>query len=100
MTYQEAIEQVETMQGRVAYKERQIQRLINQYGQGVRPSWVSTDLAIYSQQMQEYAKDLSYAEYIVAHYEAAQDALAEQAEENHRAQWSADVKANLNLEGK
>ena len=100
MTYQEALEQVEAMQGRVAYKERQIQSLINQYGQGVRPSWVSTDLAIYSQQMQEYAKDLSYAEYVVAHYEAAQDALAEQAEENHRAQWSADVKANLNLEGK
>jgi hypothetical protein len=78
MTYQEALEQVETMQGRVAYKERQINRLINQYGQGVRPSWVSTDLAIYSQQMQEYAKDLSYAEYVVAHYEAKQDALAEQ----------------------
>ena len=81
MTYNEALEQVETMQGRVAYKERQINRLINQYGQGVRPSWVSTDLAIYTQQMQEYAKDLSYAEYVVAHYEAAQDALAEQAEE-------------------
>jgi len=78
MTYQEALEQVETMQGRVAYKERQIQSLINQYGQGVRPSWVSTDLAIYSQQMQDYTKDLSYAEYVVAHYEAKQDALAEQ----------------------
>lgn len=98
MTYQEALEQVETMQGRVAYKERQIQSLINQHGTGVRPSWVSTDLAIYSQQMQDYTKQLSYAEYVVAHYEAAQDALAEK-EEAHRAQWSADVKANLNLEG-
>ena len=78
MTYQEALEQVETMQGRVTYKERQIQRLTSQYGTGVRPSWVSTDLAIYSQQMQDYAKQLSYAEYVVAHYEAAQDALAEQ----------------------
>jgi len=78
MTYNEALEQVETMRGRVAYKERQINSLINQYGRGVRPSWVSTDLAIYNQQMQEYAKDLSYAEYVVAHYEAAQDALAEQ----------------------
>ena len=78
MTYKQALEQVETMQGRVAYKERQIQSLINQYGQGVRPSWVSTDLAIYSQQMQDYAKDLAYAEYVVAHYEAKQDALAEQ----------------------
>ena len=78
MTYKQALEQVETMQGRVAYKERQITRLISQYGQGVRPSWVSTDLAIYSQQMQDYAKDLSYAEYVVAHYEAKQDALAEQ----------------------
>jgi len=29
MTYQEALEQVEAMQGRVAYKERQIQSLIN-----------------------------------------------------------------------
>lgn len=77
MTYREARQQVMTMQGRVAYKERQINRLINQYGKGVRPSWVSTDLAIYTQQMQEYAKDLSYAEYVVAHYEAAQDALAE-----------------------
>jgi hypothetical protein len=28
--------------------------------------------------MQDYAKDLSYAEYVVAHYEAKQDALAEQ----------------------
>ena len=78
MTYQEALEQVETMQGRVAYKERQINSLINQYGQGVRPSWVSTDLAIYSQQMQDYTKQLSYAEHVVAHYEAKQDALAEQ----------------------
>ena len=77
MTYQEALEQVEAMQGRVAYKERQIQSLINQYGQGVRPSWVSTDLSIYSQQMQDYTKDLSYAEYVVAHYEAKQDALAD-----------------------
>jgi hypothetical protein len=77
MTYKEALEQVETMQGRVAYKERQITSLINQYGTGVRPSWVSTDLAIYSQQMQDYAKDLSYAEYVVAHYEAKQDALAD-----------------------
>ena len=78
MTYQEALEQVETMQGRVAYKERQIQSLINQHGTGVRPSWVSTDLAIYSQQMQEYTKQLSYAEYVVAHYEAKHDALADQ----------------------
>ena len=78
MTYLEALEQVETMQGRVAYKERQINSLTNQYGQGVRPSWVSTDLAIYSQQMQDYAKQLSYAEYVVAHYEAKHDALAEQ----------------------
>ena len=80
MTYQEALEQVEAMQERIAYKERQFQGLINRYGQGVRPSWVSTDLAIYSQQMQDYAKDLSYAEYVVAHYEAKQDALAEQLE--------------------
>ncbi len=78
MTYKEALEQVETMQGRVAYKERQINSLINQYGTGVRPSWVSTDLAIYSQQMQDYTKQLSYAENVVAHYEAKQDALAEQ----------------------
>jgi predicted transcriptional regulator len=77
MTYKEALEQVETMQGRVAYKERQITSLINQYGTGVRPSWVSTDLSIYTQQMQDYAKDLSYAEYVVAHYEAKQDALAD-----------------------
>ena len=77
MTYKEALEQVETMQGRVAYKERQITSLINQYGTGVRPSWVSTDLAIYSQQMQDYTKDLSFAEYVVANYEAKQDALAD-----------------------
>ena len=78
MTYQEALEQVEAMQGLVAYKERQIQSLINQHGTGVRSSWVSTDLAIYTQQLQEYTKKLSYAEYVVAHYEAKHDALAEQ----------------------
>lgn len=36
----------ETTAERVARIQRNIDRIENQYGKGVRPSWVSTDLAI------------------------------------------------------
>ena len=36
--------------------EREAQSLINQYGTGVRPSWVSTDLARAEGRAMEYRK--------------------------------------------
>ena len=36
--------------------EREAQSLINQYGTGVRPSWVSTDLARADGQAMKYRK--------------------------------------------
>lgn len=36
--------------------EREAQSLINQYGTGVRPSWVSTDLAIANDRAAKYRK--------------------------------------------
>lgn len=40
---QESLQQAKDM---VAYYEKNVDDLIKQYGTGVRPSWVSTDLAI------------------------------------------------------
>lgn len=37
------------------YKQR-YDDIINRYGTGVRPSWVSTDLAIEGERMRHYAK--------------------------------------------
>ena len=34
--------------------EREVQSLINQYGTGVRPSWVSTDFAIANDRATKY----------------------------------------------
>lgn len=40
---QESLQQAKDM---VAYYQKNVEDLIKQYGTGVRPSWVSTDLAI------------------------------------------------------
>lgn len=46
---QESLQQAKDM---VAYYEKNVEDLIKQYGTGVRPSWVSTDLAIVEDRIQ------------------------------------------------
>jgi len=78
INYQMAQEQFEFALSRVEYYQDKIVRLINRYGTGVRPSWVSTDLAMDGYHRDQWQKEADRLEQWVLSFEAKQDALAEQ----------------------
>ena len=82
MTYEEAKQDFEFWTERAAYKQKQIDGLINKYGTGVRPSWVSADLAIDRMWLDEAKKKAEYAEYVMMTYEARQEELADKWEQD------------------
>lgn len=59
-------EELKKWQKYSADQERSYQRLIDTYGQGVRPSWVSTDLAL-------LGEDIRYANEKVAELKSKGD---------------------------
>ena len=77
MTYDEAQTEYTFWMERAARKQKEIDDIIKRYGTGVRPSYVSADLAMAGMYRDEAKKQAEYYEYVVLHYENAADALAE-----------------------
>ena len=77
ITYDEAQTEFAFWTARAESKQREIDSIIKRYGTGVRPSYVSADLAMAGMYRDEAKKQAEYYEYVVLHYENAADALAE-----------------------
>ncbi|QSL99420.1 hypothetical protein CRP9_gp05 [Roseobacter phage CRP-9] len=75
INYEVACNMRDNAQERVNYYTGKIDRLIKQHGTGVRPSWVSTDLAIDQQHKHDWEKELNRLEQWVLSFEAQQEAL-------------------------
>lgn len=75
INYEVACNMRDNAQERINYYKEKIDRLIKQYGTGVRPSWVSTDLAIDQQYKHNWEKELNRLEQWVLSFEAQQEAL-------------------------
>lgn len=75
INYEVACNMRDNAQERVNYYTGKIDRLIKQHGTGVRPSWVSTDLAIDQQNQHNWKKELNRLEQWVLSFEAQQEAL-------------------------
>ena len=52
---------IQTIQDAIDSKTRDTQRLLDTYGSGVRPAWVSTDIAINESQIAHYRRLLAVA---------------------------------------
>ena len=78
INYEVACNMRDNAQERVNYHQRKVNELIRQYGTGVRPSWVSTDLSIEQNNVTQWVKELNRLEQWVLSFEAKQDALADQ----------------------
>lgn len=50
---------IETLKSTIASAERDNDSLIARYGTGVRPSWVSVDLALNQERIEKYRKMLA-----------------------------------------
>lgn len=50
---------IETLKSTIASAERDNDSLIKQYGTGVRPSWVSTDIVMNLDRIEKYKKMLA-----------------------------------------
>jgi len=48
----------ETLQARLEGLQKDNKRLLDRYGDGVRPSWVSTDIAINSQRIKDTLEEI------------------------------------------
>lgn len=51
----------QTIQNAIDSKTRDTQRLLDTYGSGVRPAWVSTDIALNNRQIAQYRRLLAEA---------------------------------------
>jgi hypothetical protein len=59
MTDIDILDRLEVVEGMIGYYSRKYDDIIGQYGTGVRPSWVSGDLAEISQSIQTYRAELA-----------------------------------------
>ena len=55
-------EEINLYQSMIQFHERQCDDLIARYGHGVRPSWVSEDLALAGHQIRQYKQKLAELE--------------------------------------
>ena len=55
-------EEISLYQNMIQFHERQCDDLIARYGHGVRPSWVSEDLALAGHQIRQYKQKLAELE--------------------------------------
>ena len=55
-------EEISLYQSMIQFHERQCDDLIARYGHGVRPSWVSEDLALAGHQIRQYKQKLAELE--------------------------------------
>ena len=55
-------EEINLYQSMIQFHERQCDDLIARYGHGVRPSWVSEDLALSGHQIRQYKQKLAELE--------------------------------------
>ena len=75
INYEVACDMRDNAQSRVNYHQRKVKELIRQYGTGVRPSWVSTDLAIEQNNVTQWVKELNRLEQWVLSFEARMEEL-------------------------
>ena len=75
INYEVACNMRDNAQECVNYYKGKIDRLIKQHGTGVRPSWVSTDLAIDQQNKHNCEKELNRLEQWVLSFEAVMEEL-------------------------
>lgn len=59
MTDNDIFDRIDVVERMIGYYSRKYDDIINQYGTGVRPSWVSGDLAELSQSMMTYRAELA-----------------------------------------
>ena len=59
MTDSDILDRIEVVERMIGYYSRKYDDIINQYGIGVRPSWVSGDLAELRQSMMTYRAELA-----------------------------------------
>lgn len=78
MMYKEAQEQFELWTRQVERKQKEIDDTIKRYGTGVRPSFVSADLAMARQGLDNAKKQVEYYEYVMLHLDAAYDAQTQE----------------------
>ena len=78
MTYNEAQEQFEFWTRQIERKQKEIDDIIKRYGTGVRPSFVSADLAMIRQSLDNAKKQAEYYEYVMLHLDAAYDAQTQE----------------------
>lgn len=52
-------ERIESLKAYIHYKEASLQRTLDQYGSGVRPSWVSEEMATASSGLRRAYKELT-----------------------------------------
>lgn len=60
LTYQP--DQAEELRRKIARHQKEVDRLIEQYGEGVRPGWVSTDISIAQMNVNRYERELAELE--------------------------------------
>ena len=59
MTDNDIFDRIEVVESMIGYYSRKYDDMIGQYGTGVRPSWVSGDLAELRQSLMTYRAELS-----------------------------------------
>ena len=59
MTDSDIFDRIEVVESMIGYYSRKYDDIINQHGSGVRPSWVSGDLAELRQSMMTYRAELA-----------------------------------------
>jgi hypothetical protein len=59
MTDNDIFDRIEVVERMIGYYSRKYDDMIGEYGVGVRPSWVSGDLAEISQSIQTYRAELA-----------------------------------------